>query len=285
MGKGSSAPAVPAATVQPTAGENYASSIKAYLENLPQLQQAESADIQKQLANIDQYTPQALALNAKYSPQYNQQIIDLEKQMAPQYDQLQRDQFTRTANQVKDLTPLLRSTEDPQNAAIRTELGRQIESELGMGASLDPSLQREIEQAVRSGQSSRGMMRGNSAVSAEALVKGTQADQLRRNRQSAASQFLQLQAQTQQDPWTMITGVSSTRQSTPYQATQPTNNATSTVGGLTNMQSGINASNSQSQNQVNLLQSQLNYNTKAAKDAGAFSFGKIFLPGTGITSF
>lgn len=210
MGKSSSSPSPPK---QPDAGENYESWIKSYSQYAGQRRKAELGDVETQLQIANKLAPAMLELQREYTPE----MVRLERQLSPMIYDLQQSQRQREIQDVAELAPLLRqAVEDPQSYAIRQALGQQIEGELSRGASLDPGLAREIEQGIRAGQTARGMSRGTGAVSAEALMKGTQAEQLRRNRQNQAMAFLQNQATTQIDPWTAITGRQGVRQALSY---------------------------------------------------------------------
>lgn len=258
MGKGSSGST--RAPDTPTSGENYASWIQAYNQYAPERQQTELGDLATQMEIARRAAPELMALEQQYAPQYNQMQYDIEAQMAPQYYALQQAQRERQVADIAALSPSLRTAmSDPQTEAIRQQLGNAVQEQLSYGANLDPSLAREVEQGVRAGQSARGMIRGNAPVSQEALMKGIQAEQLRQNRQNAASQFLQTQAATQFDPWTALTGINPTRQATGYQA--PSGQFAGFSDTFNNM---MDMTNQNSQ-----LQSQLSYNAQQANNANS----------------
>jgi len=95
------------------------------------------------------------------------------------------------------------------NAELIRKLNQEAEAELNMGATLDPSLRREVAQAVRAGQSARGMGTGPGDVAEEALYTGLQAEQLRRARQQFAAQVASLDQATSADPFMALLGRSS----------------------------------------------------------------------------
>ena len=95
---------------------------------------------------------------------------------------------------------------NPQQAALMDELNAQAMNELRAGASLPPSLTREMEQFVRGGQASRGMGFGMADVGQEALIKGLQAEQLQRRRQGFGQQVAAMNSATAQDPFMAILG-------------------------------------------------------------------------------
>lgn len=95
---------------------------------------------------------------------------------------------------------------NPEQAALMDELNAQAMSELSSGASLPPSLTRELDQYVRGGQASRGMGFGMADVGQEALIKGMAAEQLQRRRQGFAQQIAGMNAANTQDPFMAILG-------------------------------------------------------------------------------
>jgi len=95
---------------------------------------------------------------------------------------------------------------NPEQAALMDELNAQAMSELQSGASLPPSLTRELDQFVRGGQASRGMGFGMADVGQEALIKGMAAEQLHRRRQGFAQQIAGMNAANTQDPFMAILG-------------------------------------------------------------------------------
>jgi hypothetical protein len=207
-----------------SAGQSYGSFLQEYLKYAPERKSAETSDLDTQMALAQQLAPQLLALQEQYGKQYNEQMLALERDLAPSQLATQKAQLANAA----ELAPLIRSiSEDPQTAGIRAELGRQLEAELRQGAELDPEIRRELEQSVRSGQSARGMIRGNAPLRAEALVKGSAADQMRKSRQQAAQSFLQGQQAMQINPFTL------TRD--PVNYTAPTTNYAGLGSTLTSM--------------------------------------------------
>lgn len=102
------------------------------------------------------------------------------------------------------------------NAPLLDELNRQALEELKSGASLDPSLRREIQQGVRAGQAARGMGYGTRDLADEATVTALQAEQLRRNRQTFAQSMVGMNQATGGDPFMAILG----RPSQVFPATQ-----------------------------------------------------------------
>lgn len=100
-------------------------------------------------------------------------------------------------------------TANPDQASLLDELNRQATSELSLGASLDPSLSRQVQQSARAAQTARGQGFGFSDASEEALFAGQAGEQLRRARQGFGLQVAQLNYATQADPFQALLGRSS----------------------------------------------------------------------------
>ena len=95
---------------------------------------------------------------------------------------------------------------DPEKRKLADRLIGQANEELSLGAQLDPSLRREIQQAVRGGDSARGMARTEGSAYKEAMFTGLQAEQLRRNRQQFAMGVLGQRQALTGDPWMSLVG-------------------------------------------------------------------------------
>jgi hypothetical protein len=165
---------------------------------------------------------------------------------------------------------LSQATEAPYSADIRRLLAQQIETELGAGAGLDPALLREVQQGVREGQTARGITFGSSPVAEEALFVGSMAEQLRRNRQNAAMEFLRTNRATTVDP---LSAYASLTSRTPLQYTQPTGSNTQFIPGLLEMQSQRTAA----QYNANALQQ----SQQQQLLGGLLGAGMMMLPGFG----
>lgn len=107
------------------------------------------------------------------------------------------------------------------NTELLQMLNAQAQSELASGASLDPSLRREIQQSIRAGQAQRGMGYGMRDLADEATLTALQAEQLRRNRQQFAQSMVGVNQATGGDPFMAILG----RPSQVFGATQNVGNA------------------------------------------------------------
>lgn len=95
---------------------------------------------------------------------------------------------------------------NPDNAALLDQLNEQANSELALGAQLDPSMRREVEQGVRAGQSARGMGFGNSDLFEELMATGSRGEAMRDKRRGFASQLLGLNQAIYGDPFQQILG-------------------------------------------------------------------------------
>ena len=95
---------------------------------------------------------------------------------------------------------------DPYKKQISDELSRQALSELQAGATLDPSLRREVQQSYRQAATARGMAYDPSSAAEEAYFSGLQAEQLRRTRQQFAQGALAQRQQLTGDPFMQILG-------------------------------------------------------------------------------
>lgn len=95
---------------------------------------------------------------------------------------------------------------DSYKKQLSDELSRQALSELRAGATLDPSLRREVQQSYRNAATARGMAYNPSSAAEEAYFTGLQAEQLRRNRQQFAQGALAQRQQLTGDPFMQILG-------------------------------------------------------------------------------
>tara|TARA_Y100000593_G_scaffold93634_1_gene189262 strand:+ start:577 stop:1458 length:882 start_codon:yes stop_codon:yes gene_type:complete len=116
------------------------------------------------------------------------------------------------ASDVADVTALGQSAteallaSDPEKRAVSDELMRQARAELEAGATLDPSLRREAQQAYRNAATARGMAYNPNSAAEEAYFTGLQAEQLRRQRQAFAMQALGQRQGMTGDPFMAILG-------------------------------------------------------------------------------
>lgn len=149
------------------------------------------------------------------------------------------------------------------------ELSQQALNELSAGASMDPALEREVEQFVRQGQADRGFGYGGSDLAQEVLFKGSAADNLRRNRQNFGMQVAGMTG----DPLAAILGRPSVNMATGMGVS---GQASSMVPQVFNPESAyagsLNANNYNAQLQANMQRSQ----NRAGLAAGALGmFGSL----------
>jgi len=151
--------------------------------------QQESSQDQEELQRTQ--TQSALDVFKEFGGLFAGENAEIDQQLLEQYGPL--------------LTELDRKL-NPEDAALRDELNRQVGDELALGGQLSGEQNRLLEQSIRSAQTARGTEFGNSAVSAEALAKGSYSEALKADRRNSASALLQLNAQTQLDPIASLLG-------------------------------------------------------------------------------
>jgi len=95
---------------------------------------------------------------------------------------------------------------NPQQQALIDELNNQALAELQAGNQLDPALQRQTEQNIRTAQADRGMGFGVGDVASEALYAGQVGEQLKRQRQQFATNVIGVNSATTADPFMAILG-------------------------------------------------------------------------------
>jgi hypothetical protein len=95
---------------------------------------------------------------------------------------------------------------NPEQSSLVSELNTQAMSDLRLGATLDPSIRREVAQSARNSQAARGMGYGQNDAAQEQLFTGMRAEQLRGNRRNFGLQVAGLNAQVNADPYSMILG-------------------------------------------------------------------------------
>lgn len=189
MGKGSSAPA-PVSYAQ---------------------QMSDSLETQVKLA------PDLYKAQAEYQPKYAALDMQTLRDAVPEYgkiDAAARDASTATDIALIDkygqrVSDSLRHTSG--NEELLKTLNAQALDEVNAGATLDPSLRREVQQSVRAGQAARGFGYGRNDLASEAYLTAMQAEQLRRTRQQFGIQMVGVNQATGGDPFMALLG----RQSTP----------------------------------------------------------------------
>lgn len=168
-----------------------------------------------------EFTPKFFELAKQYNPQYAQLEMDMMKQNLPQLMQLYGESVfpammqQEQAKMAQDISNVERfggrakaafEAANPEQARLMATLSQQAQEGLDAGASLDPSLRREVQQNIRAGQAARGMGMGMGDLAAEATMTGLRAEQLRRQRQSFAGNVVGLQKATGMDPFMALLG-------------------------------------------------------------------------------
>lgn len=134
---------------------------------------------------------QGIETNIKYAPQVAAAEDKLRGDYDGKYVQQSLDRQGQFGGRAVDLYQGYLKDIDPQGQAIRSALGADVARDLKAGTSLGSDLAREYDQGIRAAQSARGNTLGNSAVSAEALNRGSAAQQMYQQRLTNAGSFLQ----------------------------------------------------------------------------------------------
>ncbi len=201
----------------PSAGDDLKSVLKVLSKESGRISKIERREVEASLDRLERFGPRATSLTGELQTQQVGQDI------------ARFEEFS---------TSLREATADPLTQGIREALSTQVLEGLQAGSELTPGMQRQLQNAVRAAQTARGVAFGGGPVSEEAFAIGAQGEQLLRNRQNAALQFLGVQAQTQVDPLRAISGLAA---GTPLSLTQPTGALTGTIPSLLGLQSSRTA--------------------------------------------
>ncbi len=178
-------------------------------------------EMSKTLAAQAKFTPKFFELAKRYNPQYAQLEMDTMKQNLPQLmelygqsvfpammeqERLKMGQDVRNVEEFGGRAKAAFEKANPEQARLMATLSQQAQEGLDAGASLDPSLRREVQQSIRAGQAQRGMGMGMGDLAAEATMTGMRAEQLRRTRQGFAGNVVGLQKQVGMDPFMALLG-------------------------------------------------------------------------------
>lgn len=227
-------------------------------------------------AQID-LAPDIYAAKAKYDPQYadlnvatlrrsllgngtDSGLLALYSQVEPQLtDFAAKSQSGQRERDVADVerlggraTAALRSA-DPIAAALEDKLAQAASDQLDAGARLDPALANEVSQGVRAAQAARGFGMGSSDADVEGLFLGREANAMRQQRQSFASDVATRRRASTGDPFLAILGRPST--------------AANMASGVINQGGSVAAQGAQSFDPWNAYASDLyntNFNAKSA---------------------
>lgn len=186
--------------------------LQSELELLPQFNKL---NLDQQQAAIDQalnasrsFTENSLNQNLDYLPKFGEaQRAENEKAFAQNLE-LGRQGTYESAKWQEELLPMLNKVfsgaqsdtlaaataagraANPEAYAARDALGKQVSAELAMGNSMSQGQQRNYTEQVRGAQATRGNILGDSAAFDEALKLTEYGDNLQKNRQSAALNFI-----------------------------------------------------------------------------------------------
>ena len=184
-------------------------------------ERSSKGEMSEVLASQAAFTPKFFELAKEYNPQYAQLEMDTLKQNLPQLMQLygdtvfpammeqERAKLGQDISNVEQYAGRAREAfkaANPEQAKLMATLSQQAQEGLDAGASLDPSLRREVQQNIRAGQAARGMGMGMGDLAAEATMTGLRAEQLRGQRQAFAGNVVGLQKATGMDPFMAILG-------------------------------------------------------------------------------
>lgn len=215
---------VPTPRAPLTAAQQLSCWLNAYQREQDDMFDVARKDEANRLSLTKEFTPQYNEISLESSGQVTQGMIDLYKRFAPQQLKVAEDMGNLTADAALRLSDKFGAASEGKEAnAVRKLLGEQVLGELQSGSSLDPEMRREVEQAVRQGQVSRGMTHGNAAVFEEAMTKGSAGQSLRTSRQNAAMQFLQGNAATRPDVMAWLTGGNMLAEGKTYNPTYASN--------------------------------------------------------------
>jgi len=87
---------------------------------------------------------------------------------------------------------------DPTQVAAYKALGQGVTADYNRGYSIDPTMQRELQQTIAARQGATGNVMGNAAAQAAAIYTGQRAQQLQQQRTANMQGYLGLQAPEQQ---------------------------------------------------------------------------------------
>ena len=164
----------------PTIAQNLQSAINDVSKNRGQLNTLQTLDFENAISQFK-----------KLQPQVSEEELNLLRRFEPQFQQFALNSFENSLTGLGQIEGKL----DPVGVEIRNLLKSQILEELKNPTAIDPHLAREVEQGIRGAQSARGTSIGNSAVTSEAIGRGSLAEQLRRTRQTVGQNILKTNQQ------------------------------------------------------------------------------------------
>ena len=172
--------------VEKSYGSVHDEAIKAIIQSLGKMYTSDSEysrlynalNLQNQSNNLNDYNEDYWKLQLQgieSNKQYANKLLQYQKVYAPQYI----SQFTSAIKQA-----------DPEYWANYEKQGSQVLDDLNKGNTLSSMQQRNVEQATRAAQISRGNAYGNASAAQEVFNKFLAGEQAYQNRQQAAFNFL-----------------------------------------------------------------------------------------------
>lgn len=172
--------------VEKNYGSVHDEAIKAIVESLEKMYSSDSEysrlynalNLQSQSSSLSNYNKDILNLQLQAienNKQYANKVLQYQKVYAPQYI----SQFTSALKQA-----------DPEYWANYKLQGSQVLDDLNKGNALSSMQQRNVEQATRAAQISRGNAYGNASAAQEVYNKFMAGEQAYQNRQASAVNFL-----------------------------------------------------------------------------------------------
>ena len=161
-----------------------------------------------------QFAAQAWDILQEYAPKEAALSYDLFSQYMPQYSEMARQQIgLDRASDIGDVESLAGSlqgiraaAEDPAVTAMRQTLLGQVGGELEMGTQMTPEQNRDVTEATRSAQFSRGFGTGQGSANREAINRALEGRTLLAERQQKASTMLGQEYAASPDPFSAILG-------------------------------------------------------------------------------
>jgi hypothetical protein len=144
-------------------------------------------------------------------------IYGEESQYQPLYTQLGLQNRAATVAATGAMAPGIMATErgyNPDVTNLLDTLGVQANTQLAQNGGLDPAMQRQLQQNVRSSQAARGVGYGPGDAAMENYYVTNTMEQRRQANQQFASNVGQLQEQYYKDPFSVGAGVGATAPTT-----------------------------------------------------------------------
>jgi hypothetical protein len=145
------------------------------LPKQPNLRKSYQQGLNVQLKNLNRMLNREQQARDTYDPKR----IEEQQQLQDQFGEKQYQEMLDALNKL-----------DPQFTPARKALGDSVMTDLDAGYGMTPDQEREVEQGVRTAQSSRGNIYGGAAATAESYAKGDRAQALHQERLDNVGKFL-----------------------------------------------------------------------------------------------